>query len=122
MPKKICSGDGCNNLVRMSESRCPMCQSQKYLDKSEHNRKYDEIVRDPVTVKFYRSTSWKTVRRYVLNRDNNLCQHCLRDNVVKSAELVHHIIELKEDISKGLDPSNCISVCKACHNKIEHKY
>lgn len=122
MPKKICAGDGCNNLVSMSVSRCPKCSTQKSIDKSHHNSKYDEMVRDPLVVKFYRSTLWKTVRKYVLNRDNNLCQHCLKDNNIKSAELVHHIIELKEDMSKGLDPNNCISVCKSCHNKINHKY
>lgn len=122
MPKKICAGDGCNSLVSMSVSRCPKCGTQKNINKSEHNRKYDMLVRDPLIVKFYRSTPWKTVRKYVLNRDNNLCQHCLEDNTVKSAELVHHIVELKEDITKGLDPSNCVSVCKSCHNKITHKY
>ncbi len=122
MPKKICSGSGCNKLIDKKEKRCSECESKRTTEKREYNRKYDYHNREEKIKRFYHSSSWKNVRRYVLIRDNYLCQHCLRENVITSAELVHHIVEVKEDFSKRLDPDNCISVCKPCHNKIDHKH
>jgi len=124
MPKKICLGSSCNNLVDMKSKYCPSCAKGKAIEKQEHNRKYDKHVRDPLIVKFYHSMAWKKTREYVLIRDNFLCQHCLKMDSpqITSAELVHHIVELKEDWSRKLDTKNLISVCKSCHNAIDHKY
>jgi len=122
MPKKICPGKGCDNLINMKEKRCPSCAPIKKAEKAEHNKKYDKKVRDPRLVKFYHSKAWNTVRQYVLVRDNHLCQECLKENQITSAEIVHHKIEIRDDFSKALDPNNCVSVCKSCHNKIDHKY
>ena len=116
LPKKICLGSGCNNLIRMKSKYCPECQKEKAINKRDHNRKYDEFIRDAEIVRFYHSTAWKKVRSYVLMRDNYLCQECLKDGVVRSAELVHHIVEVKNDWSKRLKEENCISLCKQCHN------
>ena len=124
MPKKICLGSSCNNLVEMNGKYCPSCAKGKAIDKQAHNKKYDRLIRDPLIVKFYHSRAWKKVRQFILVRDNFLCQHCLKaeEPQITSAELVHHITELKEDMSKGLSPNNLVSVCKPCHNAIDHKY
>ncbi|PAE58568.1 HNH endonuclease, partial [Bacillus licheniformis] len=34
------------------------------------------------------------------------------------ADMVHHIVEVKQDWSKRLDLSNLESLCNACHNKV----
>ena len=124
MPKKICLGSRCNNLVEMKDRYCPSCAKGKAIEKQEHNKKYDQLVRDPKIVKFYHSRPWKITREYILVRDNFLCQHCLKMDPpqITSAELVHHIIELKEDWSMRIATTNLVSVCKACHNAIDHKY
>ncbi len=122
MPKKVCPGNGCNNLIGMREKRCPTCAPIKKTEKAEHNRKYDKQVRDKTSINFYHSTAWRKLRQHVLIRDNHLCQECLKENHITSAEIVHHIIEIKDDPSLSLRADNCISLCKACHNKMDHKY
>ncbi|WP_399533503.1 HNH endonuclease [Gemella sp.] len=37
-----------------------------------------------------------------------------------TANLVHHKVEVRTDWSKRLEMSNLESVCRNCHNKIEH--
>lgn len=118
MPKKICLAPSCNNLVGMKEKYCSSCQPAMKEVKREKNKKYDQYIREDDIVKFYHSREWKKVREAVLIRDNYLCQHCLKDNIIKSAEIVHHIVEIKDDWSKRLLINNCESVCKSCHNKL----
>ena len=88
--------------------------------KREKNRKYDQYVREGEIVKFYHSKEWKRVREAVLIRDNYLCQQCLTEKIIKSAEIVHHICEIRHSWLERLDINNCVSICKCCHNKI-HK-
>ena len=97
MPKKICRGKNCKNLVPMYEKYCPQCAKAAAMDKQEKNKRYDYKVRDPKLVKFYHSSEWNRIRKAALVRDNHLCQECLKHNVIKSAEIVHHIIEIKDD-------------------------
>lgn len=119
LPKKICLGDGCNTLIKMKSKYCSDCGKVKAMNKRDHNRKYDEFVRDAEIVRFYHSTAWKRVRSYVLIRDNHLCQECLKNGIIRSAELVHHIVEVKDDWSKKLSVENCISICSKCH-RLKH--
>nr|WP_275591513.1 HNH endonuclease signature motif containing protein [Mammaliicoccus sp. A-M4] len=46
-----------------------------------------------------------------------LCQECLRQGYYQQANVVDHIIELKDDWSKRLDKDNLIPLCHSCHNK-----
>lgn len=66
--------------------------------------------------RFYHSTEWQAVRRQVLERDHYLCQVCKRARRITPATTVHHIIPVRVDYSKRLDPSNLETICKACHN------
>lgn len=67
---------------------------------------------------FYKSSAWRTIRKMALDRDNYLCQMCLKDKVIKDAEIVHHIVYVKDDFNKALDLDNLMCVCSSCHNKI----
>lgn len=118
MPKKVCLNGSCNNLVSKKEKYCSICKPKMDQVKKEKNRKYDDYVREEKTVKFYISREWKRVRQAALVRDHHLCQECLKHNIIKSAEIVHHIIEIKVDWNRRLDITNCESVCKSCHNKL----
>uniref|UniRef100_UPI002108DD4A HNH endonuclease signature motif containing protein n=1 Tax=Staphylococcus aureus TaxID=1280 RepID=UPI002108DD4A len=53
-----------------------------------------------------------------LDRDNDLCQMCLREDIITEAKIVHHIIYVDEDFNKAVDLDNLMSVCYSCHNKI----
>lgn len=70
--------------------------------------------------KLYNTSRWrKHVRPSVLNRDNYRCQECKRRNIRTAANIVHHKIEAREDITLFFDENNLEAICTACHNK-EH--
>ncbi|WP_411842180.1 HNH endonuclease [Salinicoccus sp. HZC-1] len=70
---------------------------------------------------FYQKKAWKLTRAKALARDNYTCQKCMERGDIKSAELVHHIVYVEEDIQKALQLDNLISLCHTCHNNI-HKH
>ncbi|BEP28803.1 HNH endonuclease [Helicovermis profundi] len=121
MSKKICLGKGCNNLVDRTEKYCLTCSKKRVIEKRENNRKYDHHNRDKKIKNFYHSKAWKKFREGILIRDNYLCQECLKENIITNAEIVHHIVEVREDFEKRFVYDNCFSVCKACHNRIHNK-
>ncbi|WP_371806921.1 HNH endonuclease [Staphylococcus xylosus] len=76
----------------------------------------DELTKK--TKDLYKGKDWMKLRTLALNRDNHLCQMCIRNSVFTPADLVHHIIYVKSDFSKALDLDNLMCVCSKCHNKI----
>jgi 5-methylcytosine-specific restriction endonuclease McrA len=80
---------------------------------------YDKYKRDTEARAFYKSKAWQECRAYILERDNHLCQECLQHKRITPADMVHHIVELKDNKCKALDADNLISLCNPCHNK-EH--
>lgn len=65
---------------------------------------------------FYHSREWQAVRRQVLDRDNYLCQVCKRAGRITPATTVHHIVPVRADWTRRLDPANLETICKTCHN------
>ena len=88
-------------------------------EEQKATRHYDKHKRDKGAKRFYASKAWRTVREIVLIRDNYLCQQCLKRNIIRTADAVHHIKELKDYPELALDESNLEGICNACHNK-EH--
>ena len=76
----------------------------------------------------YRGAEWQKIRRFILKRDNYICQGCgksTEDEIVKNnRELsVHHIIPFRffgEEHKKANRPENLITLCNACHRKEEN--
>lgn len=68
---------------------------------------------------FYKSRAWRKLRLVILNRDHYLCQPCLRDEELTTANIVHHIKPLEDYPELALDADNLESICPSCHNK-EH--
>tara|TARA_R110002020_G_scaffold81777_3_gene202836 strand:- start:1214 stop:1510 length:297 start_codon:yes stop_codon:yes gene_type:complete len=64
---------------------------------------------------FYRKAPWKKLRRIILDK-NPLCVYCLKDDIVKPAQVVDHIIPIKKG-GADLDESNLQGLCHKCHNK-----
>ena len=65
----------------------------------------------------YKSAKWKKVRLKALKRDKYICQECKKYFKNEEATVVHHIIEVWEDLSKAYDINNLESLCTKCHNK-----
>jgi 5-methylcytosine-specific restriction protein A len=80
---------------------------------------YDKYKRDQTSKAFYNSKAWEKCRLLILQRDNHLCQECLKQNKITPADMVHHIKELRDHPELALDEDNLESLCNTCHNK-EH--
>lgn len=80
---------------------------------------------------FYDSAAWKHKRLQILTRDRYECQDCRKrlsaavaageilngkDRMIRRAEEVHHIQELKEHPELALSDDNLVSLCIPCHN------
>lgn len=89
------------------------------------------LMNDKEVKAFYNSSAWKHKRIEILERDRYECQDCRkrlkkaaehgeqlagRDRLIRRAEEVHHVRELKEHPELALDNDNLISLCTQCHN------
>ena len=64
---------------------------------------------------FYSSKDWKATRKAYFVR-NPLCEHCDLNGVLKSGDVVDHIVE-RRDGGSDHDFSNLQTLCHACHNR-----
>jgi 5-methylcytosine-specific restriction endonuclease McrA len=122
MIMRICAKAGCNILVKKEEKYC-----------EAHKKDYDKSVKDSYKwskknrddeweQKFYNSDQWRRTKNGVLERDIFLCRLCYEEKRLIDADLVHHIIELKEDRDYALDEDFLISLCDRCHKIVHVKY
>ncbi|MFE4038248.1 MULTISPECIES: HNH endonuclease [Priestia] len=111
MPRKspkICNTEECRKLTY--DTYCDKCRKDTH-------REYKEQRIDKKEQAFYSSISWIKLRNRK-KRLNPLCKVCLEEGRLTPVEIVHHLIEVKEDWSKRLSIDNLQLVCKAHHHKI----
>ena len=65
---------------------------------------------------FYHTKQWRKVRKLVLEKYFYVCQECEGE-----ADMVHHIVEIKDDPTLSLTFSNLLPLCNSCHNKIHDR-
>jgi len=92
-------------------SRAKSYRPASATDPKEARRTYQRFRTDKKEQAFYRSARWRKLRVWFLNR-NPICNRCQA-----SAEEVHHIVELKADPERALDPDNLEALCKRCHSR-----
>ena len=109
MPKKICNKPTCNTLIPFNDTYC------KEHGTTQTN--YSKYNRDKDSAKFYNSTAWRKKRKEIMSIYGGLCQDCLANDVIKEADVVDHIVELKDDDTMALDDDNLKPLCHTCHNK-----
>lgn len=69
------------------------------------------------------TTQWAKLSRQIRERDHYLCQLCLSAHFINSEGLsVHHITPIKEDPSLAYEEENLITLCSACHHKVEQDW
>jgi len=64
---------------------------------------------------WYKKAAHRKWRQLVMQRDNWLCQECLRNGRITPATEAHHIIPLEDRPDLGLDVNNGEGLCWACH-------
>lgn len=120
---KMCAKCRCKNLVVAPKRYCVAHIELEEKENQARNNYYDKKIRqgkDKKYTEFYHSIEWKKTKALALSVNYGLCQHCLKNKKIKTAEMVHHIIPIKEDWNKRLELSNLIALCNQCHNSINH--
>lgn len=83
------------------------------MDKAERDR-------------FYNSGAWRKLRLKILERDHFECLHCKAKGMVVTDKdttlIVDHIVELKDDPSLALEPTNLRTLCFKCHEKRHNRF
>ena len=107
-----CTEPMCSALVYDGKSKCEEHRKQQ---SKRHKKEYNSRVENQESVQFYNSSAW---RKLSINhrKKQPLCMHCLKENITKPADVVDHIIEIRDDWSKRFDVSNLESLCHSCHN------
>lgn len=123
-PLRPCRQVGCPNLVRPPEKYCPQHkwtdeQREQYRreQRRESDKEYNMFKRDRRSQEFYQSPEWSRIRTYVLERENHLCQECLKKQRIARATHVDHIIPISKRWDLRFDPNNLQSLCPSCHSR-----
>ncbi|WP_125589758.1 HNH endonuclease [Companilactobacillus jidongensis] len=125
-----CKHGGCHNLVSGTELFCnehadELPAYQERMNKmhqhiASHTKDYNSNVRYKSKERskresFYHSGQWKKLRLFVLERDNYLCQYCLRFGLVRPAKIVDHVVPAQAAPELMTDISNLVTCCNTCH-------
>ena len=117
--KKFCPK--CNEvLISINDKCCENCMIKTKKERHEYYRIYNQN-RDSIS-DFYNTKEWRAIRLIALARQLHLCQVCLTKKIFTKADMVHHIIPLRDDYTKGLELDNLICLCDTCHKKVHAQY
>ena len=109
-----------------------MLKSCRYCGRI-HDAKYDcgrkpkriRYASNTEAAEFRRKNSWTKASKKIRERDNWLCQICVRNRHMTQSVLtydgisVHHIVPLLEAPNLALDPYNLITLCSFHHELAE---
>ncbi|MED1642149.1 HNH endonuclease [Brevibacillus agri] len=114
-PKRPCAAPGCRSLA--DSGYCPEHQQIVRDQKRERNKQYDLRQRDKQARDFYRSAEWEWLRQQALMRDHGLCQDCLDQQHIRTADVVDHIKPVRPFWHLRLRLDNLRSLCHPHHNR-----
>lgn len=110
-PQKQCNNALCRRLIDYTEQYC-VNHKPKYQRPQES---YSErMEKDGQYRKFYKSKAWRDMS-YIYRLNNPVCEQCIELGIAAKADVVDHIIEIKDDWSRRLDDSNLKSLCHQHH-------
>lgn len=123
MPYKVCSKINCNKLISIDKRYCSKHEAEYEANKKDYIKSYDNDRKDSKEFNFYRTTEWILLRDIIKNKYKGICLYTYyKENKIVKSEVVHHIVELKEDYSKRLEVSNLIPLSESAHKKIHAIY
>lgn len=99
--------------------RIPTYRPPGAPDPKQAQRDYNRLGRDRALAKLYGSSRWQKFRD-AIKRRRPLCEPCAAKGLTVVGEIVHHLVDPREDMTMAFSPGNVQVVCRACHNAI-HK-
>lgn len=111
----------CSYCGRVHDSNyiCPRKPKKKFKDSGTYDSEASQL---------RRAGRWKRMSLAIRERDNNLCQLCLREGLPETNGKpvftyndlsVHHIIPIEDNPGLSFCGSNLITLCFYHHNKVE---
>ena len=106
---------------------CGRIHDEKFDCGKKPKKDYSKYEKDPEIASFRRTQAWKDMSWNIRERDNHLCQLCIRNlymipcasSLTYENISVHHIEPLSEAPAKALDRENLISLCSYHHELAE---
>lgn len=102
----------CRKKIDFGKTRCDDCNSKNLKERKDglKDKKAEDLIR---------SSRWRKVRQQIIRRDK-CCVLCLKSGYLEYKGLeVHHIVKRTDNLELAFDPSNLVTVCKMCHEKLE---
>lgn len=115
-PSKLCKNPLCKNRFEPTEGKNGLCIPCHYKHKAKNPRlSHTDPHYDVKAQEFYQSNQWKILSKKH-KQQRPLCIYCLDFGLTTPAQVSDHIIEIRDDWDKRLDPENLQSLCHSCHN------
>ncbi|MGI2106775.1 HNH endonuclease [Shewanella frigidimarina] len=112
MIRGVCAAAGCKSIA-IDKSRCALHQHKaqpKTATKTSNTR-----LSTTINNHIYHSTKWRKLRDRKF-KQNPICEHCLRYNIITPTAVVDHIKELNDNPELAYVYSNLQGLCHKCHN------
>ncbi|UZW13204.1 hypothetical protein OSC52_15310 [Clostridium pasteurianum] len=123
MPKVICKYPGCNELINKGEIYCKEHKIKAVESKRQEYKFYDSNRKDSKEWNFYKTPEWEWFRDNMLDMFDHLDLYSYYiDQKIRTANTVHHIVEIKEDWDRRLDENNVFPLTEGNHRKIHNLY
>ncbi|WP_019850638.1 hypothetical protein [Desulfitobacterium sp. PCE1] len=117
--KKLCGRSGCSQIVDYSLTYCDRHQADYDERQKQRHKEFKAGRNDKKEQAFYCSDAWIKTRDYVKTKYNGLCLWSYYvDKQIVFCDVVHHIVELKEDWEKRLEVDNLIPLSESVHLEI----
>lgn len=120
---KYCS---CGQKIEYSKYKCDSCKAKAEEYSKERKKRYrDRQIKDKEMM-FYNTKEWTKLRNYIVNAYMNMSVYSYyKEGKIVESEVVHHLVEVREDWGKRLDKFNLIPLTRKehqlIHNRIERE-
>lgn len=117
--KKLCGRSGCNLIIDYGQTYCDKHQKEFDERQKQRHSEYKRQREDKREQAFYCSEAWMKTKDYVKTKYKGLCIWSYHiDNKIIFCDVVHHIVELKEDWELKLNEDNLIPLSKSIHQEV----
>lgn len=109
----------CGRRVLIGE-KCD-CKAVQEIEAAKQKR-YDQVKRDRQAKKFYSSVRWQAMRNEVMAAAYGLDEVDWNIGQATKGNVIHHIVPLRENPDRALDPYNLICLSAETHSYIHKLY
>lgn len=116
---KYCS---CGKKIGYIKGKCDSCKAKAEEYSKERKKRYrDRQVKDKEMM-FYNTKEWTKLRNYIVNAYMNMSVYSYyKEGKIVDSEVVHHLVEVREDWDKRLDKFNLIPLTRKEHQLIHNR-